>query len=166
MNILPLPVPDDAHLRAAEIERRVVRDQTEMLFRLMPQPSAAGGVFSLIVGVVLWPRIGGPALATWVVLRMLILALRTLDGRDFLACIPQDADALRRRLHQQQDIRWLRMAVAVDVRARLQQHEVGLRLIVGVESQWILHGHFRVIAHLLEMLHETIHATAVQPADG
>ena len=68
----PQASPDDRR----EIQRRVEFDQAAALFKLSPQPVIAGIVFSVIVGIVLWPQLGGPLLAGWLALRVLISSTR------------------------------------------------------------------------------------------
>ena len=79
-----------------EIQRRVAFDQAALLFKLSPRPVIAGIVFSIIVGIVLWPVLGGPLMATWVILRVVVSGARVLDDRNFNRT-PSDQIDLPRR---------------------------------------------------------------------
>jgi signal transduction histidine kinase/ActR/RegA family two-component response regulator len=134
------PALDDAALRAAEIARRVARDQAEMLFRLGPQAILAGGVFSLIVGFVLWGSMGGPTLAAWVVARLLITAVRVWDCRNFVAAPPHDEAGLQRRrirfrvLMAAECVSWSLMGIGFAQAADPQIALVMLAALVAVAS--------------------------------
>ena len=80
-----------------DIAARVARDQMEALSRLTVQPVIAGGFFSIVVGLLLWPTIGGPVFAAWVAARVLISVLRVWDCRDYLAREHAPEDIARRR---------------------------------------------------------------------
>ncbi len=88
----PQASPDDRR----EIQRRVEFDQAAALFKLSPQPVIAGIVFSVIVGIVLWPQLGGPLLAGWLALRVLISSTRVLDARQFNRSPADQIDLPRR----------------------------------------------------------------------
>ncbi|MBP8309576.1 MAG: response regulator [Burkholderiaceae bacterium] len=88
----PQASPDDRR----EIQRRVEFDQAAALFKLSPQPVIAGIVFSVIVGIVLWPQLGGPLLAGWLALRVLISSTRVLDARQFNRSAADQIDLPRR----------------------------------------------------------------------
>jgi two-component system, sensor histidine kinase len=79
-----------------DIRQRVAADQAAQLFALTPRPVIAGAVFSLLVGVVLWPSLGGPTLLAWVAARLLVSGLRVWDCRDYVAH-PVPADRLPQR---------------------------------------------------------------------
>jgi len=68
---------------APDIDGRVALDLTTLLFTLTPRPMFAGAAFSVLVGAVLWPTLAGPVLLGWVVVRVLISALRIWDCRNF-----------------------------------------------------------------------------------
>ena len=79
-----------------EIQRRVAFDQTALLFKLSPRPVIAGIVFSIIVGIVLWPVLGGTLMASWVILRVLVSGARVLDDRNFNQTPSDQIDRPRR----------------------------------------------------------------------
>lgn len=78
------------------IRLHVERAQTDLLFKLTPQPVIAGALFSLIVGTVLWPTLGGPMLLGWVLVRLVLSAARVWDCRHFVADGLSHAELTRR----------------------------------------------------------------------
>ena len=92
-----LPVPPAPADAAELIRSRVARDQLTMLFELSPQPVLAGGAFSVLLGVVLWPTLGGATLVAWMAARVAVTLARVWDCRNFLArSVPAQALPARR----------------------------------------------------------------------
>lgn len=78
--VAPAPPPNGL----PRISQRVARAQATMLFELSPRPIVAGAVFSALVGVLLWPSLGGTLLGSWIAVRLLISAARVWDCRRFI----------------------------------------------------------------------------------
>jgi signal transduction histidine kinase len=75
-----------------KIEHRVKFDLAALLFTLSPRPIIAGIAFSIVVGIVLWPVLAGPALGAWIALRIVISSARVIDAIDFNRTPPEQID--------------------------------------------------------------------------
>ncbi len=95
LHAAPAPRPEGV----PRIGQRVAQAKTTMLFELSPRPIIAGAAFSVLVGVLLWPTLGGTVLGSWIAVRLLISAARVWDCRRFTRQPPPpEALATRWRL--------------------------------------------------------------------
>ena len=86
MGIQPSPLPassPDAR-DAPAIERQIEFERIATLYAIA-QPMLVGGIaFSLLIGLLLAPWVSRPLLVGWVALKVLLLAMRIVDGQLFL----------------------------------------------------------------------------------
>ena len=90
----------DAHAGAAapfDIASRVKRDNMAALCQRSVQPIFAGILFTLLVGVTLWPTLKGPVFLSWLVARVVISLVRIWDCRNYLAGTRTMDEAVSRR---------------------------------------------------------------------
>ncbi len=77
------PVPD-TRANPAAIERQIEFERVSTLYAI-GQPMLVGGIaFSILIGLLLAPCVSQPLLAGWVALKVVLLAVRIVDGRLFL----------------------------------------------------------------------------------
>ena len=74
----------DTRAGPAAIERQIEFERISTLYAI-GQPMLVGGIaFSILLGLLLGPCVPAPLLAAWLVLKILVQAVRIVDGRLFL----------------------------------------------------------------------------------
>jgi signal transduction histidine kinase/ActR/RegA family two-component response regulator len=126
-----------ADVTRLEVQARVARNQLDLLYELTPRPVLAGMVFSLLMGILLWPALGGAAFASWVGSRWFICLVRLWDCHDYTARPPAASDVASRRrrflaLMVFECLNWTALGVVFAHRASPQVGMLLLAILVGV----------------------------------